>query len=89
VLPNSAAAAAGLAGARFAPDGSFVPGDVITKVEGKAVDTVPALLARLDDFKIGEQVRLTVTADGKEREVRVTLQAEGQSERPIEPGLGQ
>jgi S1-C subfamily serine protease len=89
VLPNSAAAAAGLAGARFAPDGSFVPGDVITKVEGKAVDTVPGLLARLDDFKIGEPVRLTVTADGKEREVRVTLQAEGQSERPIEPGLGQ
>jgi len=89
VLPNSAAAAAGLEGARFAQDGSFVPGDVITAVEGKGVDSVAALLSRLDDFKIGEQVRLSVKRDGKEREVRATLQAEGQSTRPIEPGLGQ
>jgi len=89
VLPNSAAAAAGLEGVRFAQDGSFVPGDAITAVEGKGVDSVAALLSRLDDFKIGEQVRLTVKRDGKEREVRATLQAEGQSTRPIEPGLGQ
>ena len=87
VQSNSAAAAAELEGARFAQDGTFVPGDAILKVEGKAVDSVPALLARLDDFKIGEKVRLTVVRDGKEREVTVTLQAEGQSERPIEPGL--
>jgi len=89
VQPNSAAAAAGLEGARFAQDGSFVPGDAITKVEGKSVGNVSELLARLDDFKIGEKVRLTVLREGKEREVTATLQAEGQSERPIEPGLGQ
>jgi len=93
VKPGSAAAAAGLIGARFAPDGSFTPGDSITAVEGKGVDSVSALLSRLDDFKIGESVRLTVLRGGKELEVRARLEPEGQSEgggpQQIEPGLGQ
>jgi len=87
VLPSSAAAAVGLQGAGFGRDGAFIPGDAITKVEGKDVDTVSALLARLDDFKIGDRVKLTVRRDGRDREVTVTLQAEGQSDRPIEPGM--
>jgi S1-C subfamily serine protease len=90
VQPGSVAEMAGLVGARFAADGSFVPGDVITKVEGKSVDSVAALLSRLDDFKIGEHVHLTIQREGKEKDVLVTLQAEGQSGRhPIEPGLEQ
>jgi S1-C subfamily serine protease len=93
VRPGSGAAAAGLAGARFAPDGSFVPGDAILAVGGKAVDSVSSLLSRLDDFTIGESVALTILRDGKELEVRVKLQAEGQNEnkglQQIEPGLGQ
>ncbi len=73
VAPGSAAEKAGLAGVRATAQG-IEPGDVITAVEGKAVDAVPRLLARLDDFKVGDTVRLTVQRGGKTREVIVTLQ---------------
>ena len=75
VAPGSAAASAGLEGARRAADGGLVPGDIITAVEGKAVDGVGKLFSRLDDFKVGDTVRLTVIREGKTREVAVTLQA--------------
>ena len=75
MAPGSAAASAGLEGARRAADGGLVPGDIITAVEGKAVDGVGKLFSRLDDFKVGDTVRLTVIREGKTREVAVTLQA--------------
>ena len=75
VTPGSAAAAAGLQGARRAADGGLIPGDIITAVEGKAVDSVGKLYARLDNFKVGDTVRLAVIRDGVKREVSVTLQA--------------
>ncbi|MEW5882569.1 MAG: PDZ domain-containing protein, partial [Pseudomonadota bacterium] len=74
VAPNSAAEKAGLAGATVAPDGSIVPGDIIVAVEGKQVDSVARLLARLDDFKVGDTVTVTVVREGRKRDVRVTLQ---------------
>ena len=74
VAPDSAADKAGLAGAAVAPDGSIVPGDIIVAVEGKQVDSVARLLARLDDFKVGDTVTVTVIREGKKRDVRVTLQ---------------
>jgi S1-C subfamily serine protease len=77
VVPGSAAAAAGLAGVRFAQDGSFVPGDIITSVGGKAVASVPELLSKLDDHKVGEEVLLGVLREGGSRELRVALQSEG------------
>jgi S1-C subfamily serine protease len=77
VRPGSGAQAAGLEGSRLAQDGSFVPGDVITQVEGKSVDSVPGLLSRLDDFRPGDKVRITIQRAGKEEERTVMLQAEG------------
>lgn len=77
VRAGSGAQAAGLNGARFDRDGSFVPGDIILKVEGKAVESVPALLSRLDDFRPGDTVKLTILREGKEEERSVMLQAEG------------
>jgi len=74
VAPGSAAETAGLRGARMAEDGSFVPGDVIVGVEGRRVAGVGELLGRLDDFKVGETVRLNVLRDGQAIEVAVTLQ---------------
>ncbi len=74
VAPESAAARAGLAGATITPDGAVVPGDVIVAVEGKPVDSVGRLLARLDDFKVGDTIAVTVQRDGRRRDVRVTLQ---------------
>ncbi len=72
--PGSAAEKAGLRGASMSRDGSFVPGDVIVAVEGRRVDSVGRLLGRLDDFKVGDTVKLAVVRDGQEREVAVTLQ---------------
>jgi len=87
VRPGSGAEAAGLRGARMDQKTGFIPGDIITAVGGKKIDGVPALLSRLDDFKIGEAVKLTILREGKEIEVSVTLQPEGSSPRlPAAPG---
>ncbi len=74
VAPDSAAAKAELKGATIARDGSVTPGDVIVAVEGKPVATVGQLLGRIDDFKVGDTVGITVLRDGARREVQVTLQ---------------
>lgn len=75
VTPGSAAEAAGLRGATISRDGAIVPGDTIVAVEGKPVDSVGRLLARLDDYEVGSTVKLTVLRDGKTVDVRVTLRA--------------
>jgi S1-C subfamily serine protease len=74
VAPNSAAAAAGLKGASVSCDRKIVPGDIIVAVEGKPVDAVGKLLSRLDDFNVGDTVRLTVLRGRAKVEVLLTLQ---------------
>ena len=73
--PGSPAEAAGLRGARAAPDGSIVPGDIITAIDGKPVDSVARLVNRLDEHKIGDTVSLRVHRDGKTLELKATLNA--------------
>ena len=51
-----------------------MPGDIIVAVEGKRTDSVGKLLGRLDDFKVGDTVRLTVLRAGAKVEVPVRLQ---------------
>jgi len=68
-------AKAGLRGARLGPRDSIIPGDVIVAVNGKEVDSVARLLARLDDFKAGDTITLTVWRDGRKTQVPATLQA--------------
>ena len=75
ITPGSAADAAGLKGATISRDGAIVPGDTIVAVEGKPVDSVGKLLARLDDYEVGATVRLTVLRDGKKLDVKVILRA--------------
>jgi S1-C subfamily serine protease len=77
VIPGSPAAAAGLQGAREENE-TIVPGDVILAVDGDSVDSVPRLLARLDEHRVGDVVRLTILRDGQKREVKVALQAGNQ-----------
>jgi S1-C subfamily serine protease len=74
VQPDSVAAQAGLVSARLTGDGRIVPGDVIVAVDDRPVAGAGELLGRLDDYKVGDTVRLTVRRDGREREVPVTLQ---------------
>jgi S1-C subfamily serine protease len=75
VPPGSAAAAAGLKGVTITRNGSVIPGDIIIAIEGKPVDSVSKLLARMDDFRIGDQIRVSVMRNGKKEEARVTLQS--------------
>jgi S1-C subfamily serine protease len=77
VTPGSAAQAAGLKGAKIGADGRITPGDIITAVNGKPVDSVGKLIALLDDYRVGETVKLTVLRDGKNADVDVALQAGG------------
>ncbi|WP_070152889.1 S1C family serine protease [Sphingobium phenoxybenzoativorans] len=73
VEPGSAAAKAGMSGVTTGPAG-LLPGDVITAVEGKPVGTIGALLARLDDFEVGANVRVTLQQGQATREVKIALQ---------------
>ncbi|HJV25246.1 MAG TPA: trypsin-like peptidase domain-containing protein [Aromatoleum sp.] len=74
VGPGTAAAEAGLRGATVTRDGGVIPGDIIVEFEGKPVESVGKLLALIDDYKIGDTVKLTVLRDQAKREVSVTLQ---------------
>ena len=74
VAPDSAAAAAGLKGAAVSSDGAIVPGDSIVAINDQPVDTVASLLSRLDDFEVGEQVKVSILRAGKQEDVMVTLQ---------------
>ena len=60
--------------AEIGRDGSFKAGDVIVAVDGKAIDAVGKLFARLDDYQVGQTVKLTVLRDGGRVELPVTLQ---------------
>lgn len=75
VTPGTPAAAAGLQGIRTDANGAVTPGDVIVAVDGRDVESVARLLSRLDDYAVGDTVRLTVVRNGQRREVSVRLQA--------------
>lgn len=74
VLPGSTGERAGLQGANVSARGEISPGDIITAVNGKAVDSVSKLYARLDEFAVGDTVKVTVLRDGKPADIAVTLQ---------------
>ena len=71
--PGSPAAAAGLRGVTMSRKG-ILPGDVITAVEGKPVDSVGKFAARLDEFKVGDRIRLSLLRQTGSAEAAVTLQ---------------
>ena len=74
VTPGSPAAAVGLRGVQLAADGSMVPGDIIVAIDGRPVDSVARLLARLDDHQVGDAVRVSVLRESSRKvEVTVTL----------------
>jgi S1-C subfamily serine protease len=74
VQQGSTGERAGLRGARLERRNSIVPGDVIVAVNGKEVDSVALLSARLDDYKPGDTVRLKIWREGKEMELAAELQ---------------
>ncbi|PPE74030.1 2-alkenal reductase [Solimonas fluminis] len=65
VQPGSPAERAGLRGSQFQPEGGLIPGDFITAVDGRTIETLDDLLAIIDEKKGGEQVRLAISRKGK------------------------
>src|SRR5690348_3645237 len=80
VRPNTPAAAAGLRGTTRRADGTIALGDIIQKVDGYPISDPNQLFARLERYKPGDTVKLTIWRDGSESEVSVKL---------AEPGRGQ
>ncbi len=75
VTPGSSADEAGLQAARISREGEIVGGDVIVSVNGTGIDSVARLLVTLDDYRIGDTVRLGVKRGVKLIEIPVKLQA--------------
>lgn len=76
VTSGSAADRAGLrAASGTASNGALATGgDVITKFDGKEVTTIEQLARLVDQYKVGEQVKLTVIRGGSQIELTATLQ---------------
>ena len=68
---------AGLRDTTIARDGSIMLGDVIVAVEGRPVESVAQLLSRLDAFKPGDTVEVTVLRQGRPTALQLPLTGEG------------
>ncbi len=74
ISPGSAADSAGLKGATITPEGNIIANDIIIALESKPIDSVDKLLARIDSYKVGDTISITVLRKGEKMEVPVTLQ---------------
>jgi S1-C subfamily serine protease len=85
VEPGSPAAVAGLQGGQMELElegrAYLLGGDIITSMNGRAVDSPEALSEAMRGLRVGTDLRLRVFRDGNYRDVRYAL-----PERPILPG---
>jgi S1-C subfamily serine protease len=72
VEPNSPAARAGLRGTQRTREG-FIPGDVITHVDGRPVRTAEQLIAAIQRHRPGETIRLRIWRNRQTQEISITL----------------
>ncbi|HVO45802.1 MAG TPA: trypsin-like peptidase domain-containing protein [Steroidobacteraceae bacterium] len=77
VAPGSAAEAAGLKAVRVTRAGEIIGGDVIVSVNARKVNSVSRYLVTLDDYEVGDIVRLGVRRGDRLIEIPVRLQAGG------------
>jgi S1-C subfamily serine protease len=75
VLPDGAAAKAGLRATRRGANGRTQLGDVIIAVDDKPVGTVDDLFQLLQERSVGDRVRVTVLRDEEQQTIEVVLQA--------------
>ncbi len=74
VVEGSAADKAGLKGARVSRYEGVTLGDIIISIDGDKIASVPGLFSKLDDFQVGETVKVGLSRAGKEQDVPVTLE---------------
>jgi len=79
VVPGSPADKAGLKGGNrvIYVDGTqiIVGGDIITKIDGKSVESMEDLRSEIQKRKVGDTVEITYIRDGKEYTVKIKLEA--------------
>ena len=75
VLPDSAAAKAGLQSLEELRSGRIRLGDVIVSIDGETVQNYDDLATILDRHNVGDRIKLSVRRDNKERSINITLQA--------------
>ena len=73
VEAKSPAAEAGIRAARQLRDGSIVPGDIVQRIDGEAVDSAASIERALDDKKIGDSVTLELLREGKSLQLRLRM----------------
>jgi len=85
VEPGSPAEQANLQGGdleiTIAGDDFLLGGDIITKMNGRPLDSPESVNNALKELRVGNEVRLTVFREGKARDVKYKL-----PERPLLPG---
>jgi S1-C subfamily serine protease len=74
VLPDSAAAKAGLRSTRRDQDGEIQLGDIVLAVDGKPVQTAQDAQRQIGKHKVGDTLTLTIVRDDQRQDVQVTLQ---------------
>jgi S1-C subfamily serine protease len=72
--PNSPVAKAGLRPITRDSQGRIKLGDVIVAIDGRKVESVNDLYLALEQYKVGDTVKLTVLRDGKPVELKAQLQ---------------
>jgi len=74
VQPGSGAGRAGLRGTVQTAAGNILLGDIITKIDGKTVNSSNDILSILERHKAGDRIKITFRRGDKTRTVQVTLQ---------------
>jgi S1-C subfamily serine protease len=64
----------GLRGSKIDRYNNISFGDIITKIDGKKVESISRLLNILDEYNIGDTVRLEYIRDKKEQELNIVLE---------------
>lgn len=60
-----------------ADEADLEPGDIVTAVEGRRIDSSSSLTAAIREYPAGQSVELTVDRDGQEQTVEVSLSEAG------------
>ncbi len=75
VQPGSSAEVAGLRGSKLDRRGNIIPGDIIIAIDQTPVDSVHALLSRLDRHRAGDEVDVRIWRSGRELVIPIVLTA--------------
>ncbi len=73
--PKGAAARAGMVPTRYDREGNLVLGDAIISIDGKKISSTNDLYKILENYQVGDEVRVEVVRSGQKRTLTVKLQA--------------